>query len=157
MAANTNLAYDLERFEQTSAAAEVRPNLTVRRQRKSQTVHPVKIVAFAVLALTMAFVFLYSQVVLTELNSAINEAQTRLSTLQGENVQMQTDLEGKMSLKEIEEKAISEYGMVKPDGSQVTYVHLERENRVEAAEKDQSFFEKIVECVQNFLNGPAAE
>ena len=61
-----------------------------------------------------------------------------------------------MSLKEIEEKAVGEYGMVKPDGSQVTYVQLERENRVEAAEKDLNFFERIVEYVQDLFDGTAA-
>ena len=155
MATNTNLAYDLERFEQPSGtAANPSPKLTVKRQEKA--VHPAKIVVFAVLALTMGFIFLYSQVVLTELNGAINEAEQQLNVLEAENVRMQTDLEGKMSLKEIEEKAVGEYGMVKPDGSQVTYVQLERENRVEAAEKDLNFFERIVEYVQYLFNGTAA-
>lgn len=156
MATNTNLAYDLERFEQPSGAAASSPKLTVRRQEKEKAVHPAKIVVFAVLALTMGFIFLYSQVVLTELNSAINKAEQQLNVLQAENVRMQTDLEGKMSLKEIEEKAVGEYGMVKPDGSQVTYVQLERENRVEAAEKDQNFFERIVEYVQAFFEQAAS-
>ena len=137
---NTSLAYDLQRFEQHAEVQQnVRDTITVKREK---SVHPVKIVAAAMLVLVMAFTLLYSQVVLTELNSQINSAETRLNTLQAESVRMQTELEGKMSLKEIEEKAISEYGMVKPDGSQVSYVKMEAESRVESAEKAENIHDR---------------
>ena len=123
MTQNTNLAYDLQRFEEQTPKTS--PKLTVRTAQR--TVHPVKIVMVAVLALLMGFTLLYSQVVITELNSQIAAKQEELNTLQAENVRMQTELEGKMSLTEIEEKAVGEYGMVKPDNSQVSYVKLEQE------------------------------
>ncbi len=146
---NTSLAYDLQRFEQHAEVQQnVRDTITVKREK---SVHPVKIVAAAMLVLVMAFTLLYSQVVLTELNSQINSAETRLNTLQAESVRMQTELEGKMSLKEIEEKAISEYGMVKPDGSQVSYVKMEAESRVESAEKAENIFERIVNWVKDYF------
>lgn len=146
---NTSLAYDLQRFEQHAEVQQnVRDTITVKREK---SVHPVKIVAAATLVLVMAFTLLYSQVVLTELNSQINSAETRLNTLQAESVRMQTELEGKMSLKEIEEKAISEYGMVKPDGSQVSYVKMEAESRVESAEKAENIFERIVNWVKDYF------
>lgn len=146
---STSLAYDLQRFEQYAEAPQnVRDTITVKREK---SVHPAKIVAAALLVLVMAFTLLYSQVILTELNSQINNAETRLNTLQAECVRMQTELEGKMSLKEIEEKAISEYGMVKPDGSQVSYVKMEAESRVESAEKEENIFERIVNWVKDFF------
>ena len=146
---STSLAYDLQRFEQHAEAPQnVRDTITVKREK---SVHPAKIVAAALLVLVMAFTLLYSQVILTELNSQINNAETRLNTLQAECVRMQTELEGKMSLKEIEEKAISEYGMVKPDGSQVSYVKMEAESRVESAEKEENIFERIVNWVKDFF------
>lgn len=146
---STSLAYDLQRFEQYAEAPQnVRDTITVKREK---SVHPAKIVAAALLVLVMAFTLLYSQVILIELNSQINNAETRLNTLQAECVRMQTELEGKMSLKEIEEKAISEYGMVKPDGSQVSYVKMEAESRVESAEKEENIFERIVNWVKDFF------
>ncbi|MGI5892996.1 MAG: hypothetical protein ACOX6P_00220 [Candidatus Merdivicinus sp.] len=152
MSLNTNLAYDLERFEEHSTsentAQNVRATISVRREK---SVHPAKIVTMAVLALVMGFTMLYSQVVVTELNGAINAAETQLSVLEAEKVRMQTELEGKMSLKDIEEKAIGEYGMVKPDGSQVSYVQLQQENQMKAAEKNENFFEKVVNYVKDFV------
>ncbi|HIV18881.1 MAG TPA: septum formation initiator family protein [Candidatus Merdivicinus intestinigallinarum] len=147
MTQNTNLAYDLQRFEEQTPKTS--PKLTVRTAQR--TVHPVKIVMVAVLALLMGFTLLYSQVVITELNSQIVAKQEELNTLQAENVRMQTELEGKMSLTEIEEKAVGEYGMVKPDNSQVSYVKLEQENKLEATKPEENIFEQIVRYIQDLF------
>ncbi len=147
MTQNTNLAYDLQRFEEQTPKTS--PKLTVRTAQR--TVHPVKIVMVAVLALLMGFTLLYSQVVITELNSQIAAKQEELNTLQAENVRMQTELEGKMSLTEIEEKAVGEYGMVKPDNSQVSYVKLEQENKLEATKPEENIFEQIVRYIQDLF------
>ena len=45
--AQTNLAYDLERFEQHTPVPEQKPQISVRRER---SIHPLKIMAVAVLA-----------------------------------------------------------------------------------------------------------
>ena len=147
MTQNTNLAYDLQRFEEQTPKTS--PKLTVRTAQR--TVHPVKIVMVAVLALLMGVTLLYSQVVITELNSQIAAKQEELNTLQAENVRMQTELEGKMSLTEIEEKAVGEYGMVKPDNSQVSYVKLEQENKLEATKPEENIFEQIVRYIQDLF------
>ena len=147
MTQNTNLAYDLQRFEEQTPKTS--PKLTVRTAQR--TVHPVKTVMVAVLALLMGFTLLYSQVVITELNSQIVAKQEELNTLQAENVRMQTELEGKMSLTEIEEKAVGEYGMVKPDNSQVSYVKLEQENKLEATKPEENIFEQIVRYIQDLF------
>ena len=147
MTQNTNLAYDLQRFEEQPPKTS--PKLTVRTAQR--TVHPVKIVMVAALALLMGFTLLYSQVVITELNGQIAAKQEELNTLQAENVRMQTELEGKMSLTEIEEKAVGEYGMVKPDNSQVSYVKLEQENKLEATKPEENIFEQIVRYIQDLF------
>ena len=147
MTQNTNLACDLQRFEEQTPKTS--PKLTVRTAQR--TVHPVKIVMVAALALLMGFTLLYSQVVITELNGQIAAKQEELNTLQAENVRMQTELEGKMSLTEIEEKAVGEYGMVKPDNSQVSYVKLEQENKLEATKPEENIFEQIVRYIQDLF------
>ena len=105
----------------------------------------------AALALMMGFSLLYSRVVITELNEQINSAATRLDVLHAEQVRMQTELDGKMSLKAIEETAIGEYGMVKPDGSQVSYIQVTKESKLEAKAKEEGFFEKIANFVQGLF------
>ena len=56
-----------------------------------------------------------------------------------------------MSLKAIEEAAISEYGMVKPDGSQVSYVQVTTENKLEGKAKEEGFFEKIYQFIRDLF------
>ncbi len=146
--AQTNLAYDLERFEQRTPVPEQKPAISVRRER---SIHPAKILLLAALALMMGFSLLYSRVVITELNEEINSATTRLDVLHAEQVRMQTELDGKMSLKAIEETAIGEYGMVKPDGSQVSYIQVTKESKLEAKAKEEGLFEKIVNFVQDLF------
>ena len=146
--AQTNLAYDLERFEQRTPVPEQKPQISVRRER---SVHPAKILLGSVLALAMGFSLLYSRVVITELNEEINAATTQLDVLHAEQVRMQTELDGKMSLKAIEEAAIGEYGMVKPDGSQVSYIQVTKESRLEGKGKEEGLFEKIVHYIQGFF------
>ena len=146
--AQTNLAYDLERFEQHTPGPEQKPQISVRRER---SIHPLKIMAVAVLIFAMGFSLLYSRVIITELNADINAAETRLDVLHAEQVRMQTELDGKMSLKAIEEAAISEYGMVKPDGSQVSYVQVTTENKLEGKAKEEGFFEKIYQFIRDLF------
>ena len=146
--AQSNLAYDLERFEQRTPVPVQKPAISVRRER---SVHPVKIMLVAALALLMGCSLLYSRVVITELNEEINAAVTRLDVLHAEQVRMQTELDGKMSLAAIEETAIGEYGMVKPDGSQVSYVQVTTESKLEAKAKEEGFFEKIADFIDGLL------
>ena len=109
------------------------------------------VLAVAVLIFAMGFSLLYSRVIITELNADINAAETRLDVLHAEQVRMQTELDGKMSLKAIEEAAISEYGMVKPDGSQVSYVQVTTENKLEGKAKEEGFFEKIYQFIRDLF------
>ena len=146
--AQTNLAYDLERFEQRTPVPEQKPQISVRGER---SVHPAKILLVSVLALAMGFSLLYSRVVITELNEEINAATTQLDVLHAEQVRMQTELDGKMSLKAIEEADIGEYGMVKTDGSQVSYIQVTKESRLEGKGKEEGLFEKIVHYIQGFF------
>ena len=141
----TNLAYDLEQFEARSPAEAPKPQITIRRER---SVHPVKIVAVSVLVFMMGFTLLYSRVTINELNAQINNASSQLNVLQAEKVRMETELEGRMSLKAIEEMATNEYGMVKPDPSQVSYVKAEQESRVETAQKEESFLDRLWQRIQ---------
>lgn len=128
--------YDLERFEQHA------PVIT-RVPKKERIIHPAKIMFTAALIIGMISVMLYGRVQITELGQEINAAQTELAELESERVRMETELESMMSLKTIEEISVSEYGMVKPDASQVTYLQVQH-NRVETSDTEDTVLEKIV-------------
>ncbi|MGI5967800.1 MAG: FtsB family cell division protein [Anaerotruncus rubiinfantis] len=148
MAQNTNLAYDLERFE--TVAPVPRPTIEKRVGGKAErTTHPIKIVILAVLFVAMACTVLYSRVVITELNRQVAAAEDELDILHSEQVRMETELESKMSLKEIEQVAMGEYGMVKPDSGQVGYLSFTSENKIEGTGEQGNLLSDIL----NFFTG----
>lgn len=129
-------SYDLERFEQQAPAI-------TRLPKKEHIIHPMKILFAAAALVAMISVMLYGRVQIAELGQEINMASAKLEELNSEKVRMETALESMMSLKSIEEISVSEYGMVKPDTSQVTYLQVQQ-NRVETAEAEETLLDKIV-------------
>ena len=153
MQKKSNLACDLARFEQsckkpaaTQKKADIKVVKTVRRAS------PVKVAAIIAVVLAITGMMIYSQVVLTELGAQTTELNAELEKLQSENVRKTTELEGKMSLKNIEEYAVDELGLVKQEQSQVEYVNLSGGNKVEIKQKlDDSLWGKIKQSIQNLL------
>ena len=138
--AQSNLAYDLERFEEYRPKIEKSP----AKKKTASPTHPVRILFLALLSLAVVSTVLYSRVMISELNQQINEVTEELDVLKSESVRMQSELESKMSLSAVEEAAMSEYGMVKPDNSQVTYVSLDRQNKIEQEDEDAGFISQII-------------
>ena len=132
--------YDLERFEQHTPAI-------TRVPKKEHIIHPVKILFAAVLLVGMISVMLYGRVQITELGQQINTVTAQLDELNSEKVRMETEMEGMMSLKAVEEISVGEYGMVKPDASQVTYLQVQQ-NRVEAADTEETWLEKALSFLE---------
>lgn len=133
--------YDLERFEQQA------PSIS-RLPKREHIVHPMKILFAAVAMVAMVSVMLYGRVQITELGQQIHATAGKLDELNSEKVRMETELESLMSLKSVEEISVGEYGMVKPDASQVTYLQVQQ-NRVEAVDAEETFLEKVVGFLEN--------
>ncbi|MDD6032209.1 MAG: hypothetical protein PUC47_01810 [Oscillospiraceae bacterium] len=130
----------MERFEQHTPAI-------TRVPKKEHIIHPVKILFAAVLLVGMISVMLYGRVQITELGQQINAVTAQLDELNSEKVRMETEMEGMMSLKAVEEISVGEYGMVKPDASQVTYLQVQQ-NRVEAADTEETWLEKALSFLE---------
>ena len=92
----------------------------------------------------LSFSVMYSRAQLNELSAKVNSATKELETLKSENIRLQTELEDRISLKNVEEYATVELGMEKMDASQVEYVTLTSGNQVEITEEsDSSVWQKI--------------
>ena len=145
MQQRSNLAYDLERFENRA------PVITKVSAGKEKVLSPVKVVVVALLLVALTSTVPYGRVVINELNMQYNAANAELNELKSEGVRMQSELESRLSLKTIEDIAVGEYGMVKPDSSQVGYIQLNSENKIETTEKQDSIFTKIADFIGNLF------
>lgn len=152
---NSSAAYDFDRFTDTSAyarekvaakkKAEIKPVASSERK-----INPVKIFLAAAVVLAVTCAMIYNQVVLIELGDQQNKLQESIEIIEAENIRKTTELESKMSLKNIEEYATETLGYVKLDSSKISYVNLSDKNKIEIkSENSGGIFDKI----GDFING----
>ena len=134
---NPSTEYDLSRFETPDHAEALK-----RRERLRVVTTPMLQRMFGTRAAIAKFVLcvgmlvalfsvsLYSRAVLATINEDINAKTAELSTLTGEYTRLQTELESKISLKNIEEYATANLGMMKIDSTQVQYLNAEETESV---------------------------
>ena len=120
-------AYNLEDF----AAREPRERLRVAEKTKKRgfariNLNTVKIVAFASIFVALVCSVLDSQRTVTELTAKIAQGENALFDLQSEYAYLNNEMEMRTSLKNVEQYAQAQLGLVKLDKSQITYV--ERKN-----------------------------
>ena len=142
MRTNSNLAVKLPRQEEQVRQPEIVKVPKVKPV--SNPMSPVKVLLFLMVIISLSFSVMYSRAQLNELGAKVNSATKELEILKSENIRFQTELEEKISLKNVEEYATVELGMEKMDASQVEYVTLTSGNQVEITEEsDSSVWQKI--------------
>ncbi|MCI8501381.1 MAG: hypothetical protein HFJ85_03995 [Oscillospiraceae bacterium] len=156
--ANTSSAYDLSRFEtQTKEKKTQAEAVKIKRVKSApkriSRVNPLKAIVLMLLVIAVASSLLYTQVLLTEQISDISEAEEQYTKLEAEGIRLNLALEGKVSLKNVEDYAQTELGMVKKDANNVEYIRLTQENKIEVPEEaSQGFWESIKEFFENLLS-----
>ena len=121
--------YDFSRFEAPSGEqrknGKTKPN-ALRVVETSTRKWLANIAVMALIIVPLAVLMLYSQAVLATINEDIGVKNEELNTLTGEYTRLQTELEAKISLKNIEEYATTTLGMSKVGQDQVQYVNVEQ-------------------------------
>ena len=125
-----NAAYDLSRFETYETAA---PRVKVAEKAKTPVKRSRISVLNVVLLLAVALLMATSvsgHTELTETKAAINSLNFSLTQLQSQNAYLNYMLESSVSVKEAEEYAGRELGMIKLDDSSVRYINVQNENSI---------------------------
>ena len=148
---NGNAAYDLSRFEekQKRPAVEVIPPKKSPRKRTVLGMSPAKAIMMLVVVGVLASVLIYNRVLIIEANEEIRQ----MTILESEGVRLDMELEGKTSLKNIEDYATKNLGMQKMEKQQVQYVSLSEEEKV-VLSKDMvkpNIFQRISGWFQNLM------
>lgn len=150
-------AYDLELFENRAQRPRAKVRAVRGRKKASRlNLQTVKTVAMAVVMAALVVGFLYSQATITELTVDIQNVQSDLVNEQSTYNYLSGVLDSKTSLRNVEQIAAGELGLVKVDRSQVTYFSLESEsviNRPEtAAQKITEFLSTSLLSLMEYLN-----
>ena len=147
MSKQTNLAYDLSRFEDR----EPKEKVTIRLKRGSRDAGSApKFIAAAMLTGVLLGCVVFSKVENTQLHNDIRTENQTIKVLQDENVRMQSEIESKSALSNVENYAENVLGLQKLDKSQIEYIKLENDNVVEIPEVKEDLFTRIKNAAIEF-------
>lgn len=110
----------------------------------------------AVFLITVVAVLICGMVVITldrrnRVYSEITSANTQLATLEAENVRIRSELDAKVSLKNLEDYAENVLHMKKIDNSQIEYIKIQNSDIISVPEKEDSIFAKVGSFIDRCL------
>ncbi len=112
------------------------------------------IVLVSVLAVILLGLVIYSLDRRSTMYSEVAALNNELTLAQAENVRLQSELEGKISAKNVEDYAENVLGMQKIDSSQIKYIEIQTDDVVNIPEQDEGILDKIGNffdsCVEYF-------
>lgn len=112
----------------------------------------IKIIFVAVAIMALLYTLLDGNVQTNKMYRLVAEENTLYEDAKSENVRLKSVLEGKMTLKNVEEYAEKVLGLRKLDNSQIKYIQTQKDDTVEIAEEeDKGFFATIKEKFTGFL------
>ena len=127
---------------------EKKPHISMKRsEEKSGSV--TTIIFASALAVVLAGGTIYSLDKRSTMNYKVTALNNELNVAQAENVRLQSELESKMSAKNVEEYAENELGMQKIDSSQIKYIRIQTDDVVSIPKQDEGVLTKIKEFFEN--------
>ena len=148
--AQENAAYDLSVFENRTARRA--PHVEVKKgsnnRKLKQRMKALGTAAVVIVLLGLVWGLLYSQATLTELTTDVQRTQRQLSTARSEHDYLAGVMDSKTSVKNVEEVARAQLGLVKLDKSQITYATLEDESVITVP---RSGWRQLMDQVHNSL------
>ncbi|RPF48001.1 hypothetical protein EDD70_0810 [Hydrogenoanaerobacterium saccharovorans] len=153
---NNTSAYDLSLFEERKERRTIK---VIKNNNPTPSLlfglSPATVLFTAIIVVAITSLFIYNNVVLTEIGAQINSVAAEAADLESEHVRLQASLENKLSVKNIETSAENSMGLVKMDRSQIEYINLAPNDVVEVAEQDLAngnLVEKVIAKIKEYLN-----
>jgi cell division protein FtsL len=139
-----NLAYDLSLFERREREPFKRQT-KVKIVPNPKTKQISKITVFKWVAVTVVVVLsivsiMLCNVKLTELNDKVIKAKSAYNSAKSEQTRFNMQLESRMSLKNVEDYAITKLGLQKVQSYQIEYINLANSDKVEVNNQDRNVF-----------------
>lgn len=153
MAKINNLAYDYTAYdsdENNLPKPKIKHKRNLKIQPKLAFAMKSTILGFIGLALLCSFVF--GQVELSEVYSEQSSLTEELAKLQDENLSLESELESRTGLTQVEEYAEKHLGLQKLDKSQIEYVEVENDSVAEVVDtEDDNIFVSLKKWFKSVL------
>ncbi len=153
-------AYDFSLFDtaqrkerpQKQEEEQPKPELKMVQASAAKAGRPIAVIFIAALFLAVFIMFLYSKAQLSEINLKVSEESAAYEQAQILNTQLQNELNGSVSIDNVEEYAVKQLGMQKVNNSQEKYVEMNTGAMTETAkEDDKNIFEVIFDWCSDAL------
>lgn len=110
-----------------------------------------KVFLIALSVFSICFFVISGKVETSKMYRQISSAEENLDIIQSENVRLQSELEGKVTLKNVEEYAVKVLGLKKLNNSQIEYVETQTDDIVEIPKEKKNVFVSIKEKFDRFV------
>jgi len=148
-----NLAYDLSLFEPREKEPFKRQTkVKIVPNPKSKHISKFSVFKWVVIAIVVVLTVLsvmLCNVKLTELNDQVTVKKSAYNSAKSEGTRLDMQLESRMSLKNVEDYAITKLGLQKVQSYQIVYINLANSDNVVVNNQDRNvlldFFNNILE------------
>ena len=161
---NSYNEYENDRYNPTSLARARKPVPVHEQQFKSKKAPDIvmkksppkrgsviKIVFIALSAFGLLFTLLYGNVQTNKMYREVAEKNSILDEAKSENIRLKSELEGKMTLKNVEDYVQRVLKLQKLDNSQIKYVQTQTDDAVEIVDEESGLLDTIKEKFNGFV------
>lgn len=147
--------------KQQASEPQTRATTAARYAKTGAAAHPNRITASSAVTLgiltgVLIGTVIYGRVQTNEVYTKIAELQAEYDDLNARNISMKSEMEGKMTVKKIEDYAENVLGLRQLNQSQIEYIQLQTEDAVTVSEPEDNFFVTVNDylvSVWEFLRG----
>lgn len=146
---NTNLAYDLSRFDSTAREERERQRAEEKRQRRQIRIAPhsvsktgsiSKIISVTIVLFAAMCAVNWSGTAKDDMARKVAQQQALLDEMKDDNALLQSKLDSKVNISYIEQYATENLGMEKVTSAQKKYISVNTESLIEVDEDNSSGF-----------------
>lgn len=126
-------AYNLDEYESYARTTDKKRKERVQSRKKERAFVCRFLIVSLVAVFCVASALIYTNVMMIRAATKTQKLEDKLALLTETNKKTEMEINGKLDMKVIEEKAVSELGMQRPDNSQIVYVNVKRDTYTEVS------------------------
>lgn len=148
---NGTSAYNLDEYESYAHKTDKKRAERVKSRKKERAFVCRFLIVSLVAVFCAASALIYTNVMMIRASTKAQKLEDELALLTEANKKAEMEINQKLDMKVIEERAVSELGMQRPDNSQIVYVNVKRDTYTEVSEKDAGV--RVAASIKEVIKG----
>jgi len=148
-------AYKIDEYNDYNRKAQQKQDEHKESERKRGLLNLKKMLIVTLIVFGVSVAFLWTNALLLQSSARVSELSHELEDTKARNTQIAFDISSGTDLEMIEERAVGEFGMQKPEGYQNVYVDVVQSDYTKMAQQsDEStgFIDDMIKNLKSFLS-----